>query len=372
MALPRKIPSRIPSRLAAGLGAIGLAAGLAITGAGPAQAAVPDKWGFAFIDKPTVAGIPDLSHQAGTWPALMHAHSAPGVPGQVIVRFPAIAAKGGVVHVTAVNVGAVWCQAQKWGPSGTSEMVTVRCFKAGGVPVFSQFTVLFTVSSKGKFPAGRAYGYVHFEPGPGIVTSFNSAGSANTVAPGPTGVWTVKMPGLGSAAPAGQIQVTAVNSSGPAKCGVGGWSSTPGGQAFQVRCFNGGSTPLKTGWTLSYERRRAITGAQPKFFAYTFDDKPLLPGPYAPAPAGVNFNSQGAVNTIRSAGTGLRLVQFPRVGKLPNTVLVTPFHAGPAFCNLLAPWATAVPNVIVRDVACYTAAGTLKNERTMTTYTSAH
>src|SRR5258708_9052434 len=130
-----------------------------------AQAAVPDKWGLAFVDKPTVAGIPDLSHQAGTWPAPMHAHSAPVAPGQVIVRFPNLATKGGVVH---------------------------------------------------------------------------------------------------------------------------------------------------------------------------------------------------------------RFVQFPRVGLLPNTVFVTPFHVGPGFCNLLTVWATLAANVLVRDVACFKATGTLMSQESMVTYTSAH
>ena len=56
--------------------------------------------------------------------------------------------------------------------------------------------------------ARLAYGYVHFEPGAGgIVTSFNSAGAVNTVTPGPTGVWTVRLPALGPATPAGDVQV---------------------------------------------------------------------------------------------------------------------------------------------------------------------
>lgn len=53
-------------------------------------------------------------------------------------------------------------------------------------------------------------------------------------------------------------------------------------------------------------------------------------------------------------------------------MLVTPFHAGPGFCNLLTLWATAGPDVIVRDVACYTAAGALKNLASLVTYTAAH
>ncbi len=364
----------ITRRLAAVASVIGVAAGLAATAAGPAQAAVPNKWGFAFVNKPAVPGIPDPTHQAGSWPAAFKVHSAPGAVGRVLVTFPRIASKGGVVHVTAVNAGPVWCQAEKWGPSGPNEAVVVRCHKAGGAPVFSPFTVLYTTSTKGPFPAGRAYGYVHFQPSAGIVATFNSVGAANMVAPGPVGVWVVRMPGLGSSTWAGNVQVTAVDPSGPAKCEIAGWAAAASGQRFLVRCFNGGSAPLKTGWTLSYQRGRSIFGGQPKMFAYTFNNKPSIPGPYAPTPGPVNFNSLGGTNTVRRAGLGLSLVQFPRVGVLPNTVLVSPFKVGPGFCNLLTLWATSAASaqVTVRDVACYNAAGAHATTASFITYTSSH
>jgi hypothetical protein len=369
----RRLTARVGIAFVAGLTVTSLVmAGLAITATGTARAAVPDKWGFAFVDKPMVAGIPDLSHQAGTWPVSLHVHSAPGAPGQVFVRFPQLAAEGGIVHVTAVNAGAVWCQAQKWGPSGPSELVAVRCFEAGGAPVFSPFAVLFTTSTPGPVPAGQAYSYLRWKPGSGIITSFNSSGGATTVTPGTAATWKVTMAGLGSAAALGGVQITAVNPHRPAKCAVGSWSSNPRGQVFGVRCYGVGSLPLRTGWTLSYQRKRAITGAQPKRFAYAFDNKPFHAGPYAPAPAGINFNSLGGVNTVRSAGAGLRLVGFPRVGNLPDTVLVTQFTGGPGFCNLNSLWATPTPGVTVRDVACYSPAGTRKNRASLVTYTSAH
>jgi hypothetical protein len=181
------------------------------------------------------------------------------------------------------------------------------------------------------------------------------------------------MPGLGTPSSAGNVQVTAVNPAVAAKCEVNAWASSAASQVFQVRCFNSGSTPLKTGWNLTYQRGRAVMGNQPKLFAYTVDNKPLLAGPYAPAPPAVNFNSAGAVNTIQAAGAGLRLVNFPGVGVLPNTVLVSAFHTGPGFCNLNTLWATTVgaPQVIVRDVACYTAAGVLKSQPSLITYASA-
>ena len=358
---------------AAGMTALMVMAGFVVALAGPAQAAVPDHWGFAYVDKPSVPGTPDLTHQAGSWPAPFKVHVTPGAVGQVHVRFPQIASKGGVVHVTAVTAGPVWCQAQKWGPSGPDEIATVRCFRPGGAPVFVPFVIMFTTSTKGPFPAGRAYGYVHFEPASGIITQFNSVGAVNTVTSGPVGVWTVTMPGLGTPALAGNVQVTAVNPAVAAKCEVDAWASSTARQVFRVRCFNSGTTPLTTGWSLTYQRGRAVMGTQPKLVASTVDNQPLLTGPYAPAPPPVNFNSAGAVNTIRAAGAGLRLVTFPSVGVLPNTVLVSAFHTGPGFCNLNTLWATTsgAPQVIVRDVACYTAAGVLKSQASLITYASA-
>src|SRR5690348_3590486 len=169
-------------RLAAfGLVASGLGAGSTLALAGTARSAVPDQWGFAYVDKPSVPSVPDINHQAGSWPAAFKVHAMPGVVGQVIVRFPQVATKGGVVHVTAVSANPAWCQVQKWRPSGTDEDAAVRCFKPGGAPVFVPFSITFATSSKGPFPAGPAYGYVHFEPGSGLAASFNSAGGSNSV-----------------------------------------------------------------------------------------------------------------------------------------------------------------------------------------------
>jgi hypothetical protein len=340
---------------------------------GSAQASVPNRWGFAFVSAPAVAGIPPASHQAGNWPPGFKVHTTPGAPGQVIVRFPQVGVKGGVVHVTAVTDTAAWCQAQQWSRSGADEIVMVRCYQAGGAPVFVPFVVLFTQSSKALVPAGRAYGYLRYQPGPGVLTSFSSAGGANAVAQLGTGVWQVTLLGLGSAGPAGNVQVTPVNPAAPAKCGVSLWTSAKAAQEIRVRCYHPGTAPMNTGWTLSYQRGRAIMGTQPGDFAYTFDNKPPVAGPYAPAPPALNFNSASAVNTVVRAGTGLRLVTFPHVGRLPNTVLVTSFQATPGgFCNLISPWATAgAPGpVIVRDVGCYTAAGAPASRASLITYSA--
>jgi hypothetical protein len=363
----------IGRRTAAALTGLLMIGALVTVLSGSAQASVPDHWGFALVTQPAVAGIPPVSHQAGNWPPAFKVHTTPGVPGQVFVRFPQIGVKGGVVHVTAVTDTAAWCQAQQWSRSGADEIVAVRCFKAPGTAVFVPFVVMFTQSSKAPFPAGRAYGYLRYQPGSGVIARFNSAGGANTVAQLGTGVWQVTLHGLGSAGPAGNVQVTPVNPAAPAKCEVSLWTSAKAAQAIRVRCYHPGTTPMNTGWTLSYQRGRAIMGSQPKLFAYTFDNKPAVAGPYAPAPAALNFNSAGGVNTIVRSGAGLRLVTFPRVGRLPNTVLVTPFQATPGgFCNLISPWATTGPpdNVIVRDVGCYTAAGAPADRPSLVTYSA--
>ena len=365
----------VTRRLAAAIGAAGLVTTMAVTSAATAQAAVPDKWGFAFVDTPRVAGIPDLHHQAGAWPAGRHAHARPGVRGQVIVRFPNLAARAGVVHVTAVNKGPVGCQAQKWLPKGPDELVYVRCYKAKGfgsgrfVPVYSRFTVLFTTSSKGSIPAGAGYGYVHFQPGHGIVAKFNSSGRAITVRHPFAGHWTVIMAGLGSDVQAGGVQVTAVNGSVPVRCQLQDWTWRPAGQVFDIECILGHASPWDTGWTLSHQRETSITGARPDKFAYTFNNKTPQPGPYTPAPAGINFNSQSGLNTITGTERGLRAARLPLVAALPNTALVTPFRPLLGFCNLNGLWATQVPDVSAR-VGCFDARGVPANRAWLITYTT--
>ncbi|GAA3006773.1 hypothetical protein [Streptosporangium longisporum] len=331
-----------------------------------ARAAVPDRWGFALVN--ITSGIPDPSHQAGNWPAGFNVSVSPGGVGQTYVRFPQIASPGGVVHVTAVSDNAHWCQAQKWAPTGPDMLVAVQCYRYGGAPVFTPFSIVFETSS-GTLPAPQAFGYVHYN-GAGITSQFNSAAGVNTVAGG-AGVWTVQLPGLGSSGFAGNLQVTAVNPAQPARCKVGAWAPSVNAQAVQVRCHNATNVPLNTGWTLSYQRERAITGGAlpPGRFGYTFDNVPANPGPYAPVPPAVNYNSGGATNTVQSAGLGLRLVTFPIVGALQDHVQVTAYGPGPEYCNLQTVWTTSGGSAFVRNVACYNAT-TRVDRASMVSYTS--
>ena len=361
---------RLPRKLAATLSLVVAGCGLAIaSSAGTAQAATPDAWGYALVLKPS--GPVDAMHWKESV-ASPTPTASPGAPGQVFVKFPKIGFfKQGVVHVTAVIDELAWCQAQRWYPTGGKEIVAVRCYTKGGVPTFVPFTVLFTTSS-GKRPGGLQYAYVH-DNGSSVVSSYNSTGLADTVATLGTGVWRVRLHGAGPATHSGGIQVTAVNRTKPAICDVGGQTWTSSSQTVIVRCYGPSGKPLKTGWNLSYQRGRAITGGKPKLFAYTLNTKPLVAGPYAPAPAAVNVNTGGGVNTIRRSGGGEWLVSLPRVGVLPNTLFVTAASSAARVCNLNTEWATILPPtaiVTVRDVVCYKVSGAMTPSKWFLSYTT--
>ncbi|MEV0566543.1 hypothetical protein [Dactylosporangium sp. NPDC050588] len=317
----------------------------------PAAAALPDAVGFVLWNG--AATVP-----SGTWPAATSV--SPGPVGIYTIKFPGQAAKGGVVHVTAINSGPRFCQAVKWGPSGTDEIVVVQCSQPGGVLVATAFTALFDSSSAPISSAinGR-FGYVDWNDATGtMVDQFNSSGAVNGVTPLGGGVYEVKLPGLSTAGPIdGSLQVTAVNST-PARCKVRNWTSSPAGQVAYVACFTSTGAPFKTRFTLSYQYNQSLWGAgwPPRYFGYLWFRPPV-------GPPSTNFNSQAGfgVNTLMSAGVGLSLVTFPRLVGLPDTVQVTASGGTSEFCNLLAPWVHSATDTIVRDVACYDSGGARVN-----------
>jgi hypothetical protein len=355
---------RFIRRLAAGLMAAALGCGLAVGVTGAAQAAVPNYWGFALVQNP--GGLVPAGHWAESVPSPTPTATAIA-PGREVVRFPKIGyTKTGVVHVTAVIDEFAWCQARGWRPLGGAELVTVQCYVKGGTPQFVPFTVTFAESS-GTLPGGLKYAYLYHTPA-GIVTSFNSRGLANTVTTVGTGVWRVRLPGAGPSTPSGGVQLTAVNKTKPAICDVGGRAQTTSQQIVEVRCYSKLGAPMATGWTLSYQRGRAITGALPKFFGYTVYNK--LACPLVPAPPAVNFNSAGATNSIACTlpSPTSWLVKLPMIGVHPDTVLVTALAPTARVCNLNTVWATSGGDAIVRDVVCYQVSGAFATARWLLSY----
>src|SRR5215468_5153090 len=85
-----------------------LAAAGAAVWAQPAQAAVPDRFGFALWS----GGVVSQAQPPGT------TVSAIGAPGRWLVKFPGQGIPGGVVHVTAVHDAVTapngrFCQAER-------------------------------------------------------------------------------------------------------------------------------------------------------------------------------------------------------------------------------------------------------------------
>lgn len=335
-------PTRAISAL---LGAVALL-GTMLVSATPAQAAVPNRFGFVLYNGAVVA--------AGTTPAATTV--VPLAVGIYQVTFPGQAFSGGVVHVTAISNGPRWCQAQSWAPSGANEVVIIRCYRAGGVLDNSGFSAFFTTSSGPG--AGGPYGYVDTQASGAIVSQYNAAGAPNTVTPIAVGQWSVKFPGIGSGGPIdGSVQVTAV-ATVPTRCKIRNWTSIPAQQEVNVLCFNAAGALVNSRFTVSYQQKTSLYGPAipPKYFGYLWNNPPV-------GPPTTNFNSQlgFSANTLTPAGVGLSLVTFPAIGFNPLTVQVTAAGSNANFCGLNFPWTVAGTTLYVRDVSCYTNAGAAIN-----------
>lgn len=316
----------------------------ALGAARPAAALLPDTFGFALFS----GGV--VSQQ---WPAATTV--SPGVPGRWTVRFPGVAAAGGVVHVTAVHDAITappgrWCQADSWGPVGPDEIVRVSCYRPGGIlDPQPGFSVQFARSS-GVFPATR-FGYVDAAPGGGTITQYNSVGAVNTVANVAAGVYSVSLPGLGTGGPqAGNVQVTAVNPAAGARCKVASWQSSANGQFFRVYCFNPGGAPASTRFTLTWTYQRALYGGAfpPYKFAYLWNVPPL-------GPPLTNFNAAGPAGVL-AFGPPVWTVSFAAVASPPGNVQVTAFGTTSHFCGLHSPWTPGAGALGIR-INCFTNAG---------------
>ncbi|MFF3441691.1 hypothetical protein [Streptosporangium sp. NPDC002721] len=339
-----------------------------------AGAALPWQWGYAYVRGSSVV---DGAHQAGSWAYGLKAEASPGGPGQVFVKFPQIGlASGGVAHVTAVSRSADWCQVQEWWQSGTDEIVAVQCYRYGGTPGFTPFSVVFGHSAQVPRAPG-AFGYVHWN-GSAVAGQFNSSapGVVNSVlASSSPGTWQVTLPGLGSTGYAGNIQVTAVDPAVPARCKLSGWSPSAAQQRIVVRCHDATDAPVNTGWSLTYHRERAVVSAVPQYgFAYTFNNEPDRLGSYRPMPVAVSHNSRSGGVRIDHVGIGRANVLFGDVtGGYRDNVQVTAFGYGPEFCNLNTPWEsypTYPAYVNIRYVTCYNGT-TQVDHPSMVTYLSA-
>ncbi|MFJ1758631.1 hypothetical protein [Kitasatospora sp. NPDC088134] len=339
---------------------------VAVPAAAPAHAAVPDRWGFAYLDNPTPppSYVPDTTRQWGSWasPAANPMKVDQVGLGAYVVHFPLIGGPGGIAHVTAVNRTGTSCQVQGWGTVGTGLDVKVACYQPAGTPDNSPFTVLFTSSTGTPAPPGGDYGYLYSTASGALVTQYNSSGGANLSSHGSTGIWKAWLPGLGSSTELGNVEVTAVDPSQGARCKVATWAPAATGQTFVVACFDAGNLPYDTRWTLSYSVKRAVHGPAfpPKSFGYLWFNGGV--------PAGTNFNSVGGVNTF-AAGVPAT-VALPGVAVPSDTAQVTAYGSGPGWCQLALPW-SRVSGTVKLNPLCFNPGGAPVSAPFLTAYTSA-
>ncbi|BAG17236.1 MULTISPECIES: hypothetical protein [Streptomyces] len=361
-------PSRRPGQavlLVLGLLAALLAAAVPV--AGPAHAAVPDRWGFSYLDNatPPPGYVPDPSRQYGSWasPSTNPVKVDQIGLGSYVVHFPLIGGPGGIAHATAVSSSARWCQIADWKPVGSGQDVYVTCYLPSGAPANSTFTVLYTSSSGLPTTPTGSYGYVNADSSGAILAQYNSTGAANAVSKGSTGLWKAWLPGLGQATHAGNLQATAVDPKQGARCKVSDWAPGTAGQTVVVACYNASDVPYDTEWTLSYSYQRAVHGPAfpPRSFGYLWYNGSL--------PALTNYNSSGATNTLGGSGAPF-VVSLPSIAVPSDTAQVTAYGKSPEYCGLHTPWDRAGGTVRLY-VACFGPGGAPVKTPFFAAYTSA-
>lgn len=365
--------ARLARLLVAAAVAAPVAAVVLAASPGPAAAAVPDQWGFAYMNVPAPppgGAILDPTRSWGSWKILFPADPVRvfpgGGPGRYRVLFPHTASTRGFAHVTAVAGDARWCQIELITPSGTDQIVAVQCYRNGGVPDNTTFTVVYSTSSGGAAFLGGAHAYVKGNPGGGIAYGFNSTGAALASVRLAAGVYRVTLAGVGTGVLDGNLQVTAEQPNlPPRRCKVANWAASgPTTYDVLVYCHNQANVLTDSWFYLSYHRKRAVWGglAPPDNIAYLW-----LPGLGGPT----DYNSAGCVNSVIASGpVGQYLVVFRCVAIRESHVQVTAFGPSPDYCGLQSVWSYQGPDVLVRNVICWNGAGALANNRFFVTYAS--
>ncbi|WP_328405087.1 hypothetical protein OHS70_37420 [Streptomyces sp. NBC_00390] len=269
--------------------------------------------------------------------------------GQYTVRLPKLGLSGGTVHVTAYGATSHSCNVAGWAPVGDRLDVRVRCFTPSGSRANTRFTASFVNTA---YLGGR-FGYLWAnQPSsssytPSTTYQFNSSGATNTITRSGVGQYSVRLPGIGSAA--GHVQVTAYGDV-TARCKVVNWYPSGTAQIADVRCFTLGGALRDTRFSFTYARGTGILRTTPA--AYAWANQPTTAA-YSPALA-YQYNSSGSTNRITRQGVGVYRVWTPNMPLGYGNVQVTAYGADSKHCKV--DYWTPSTGIQVR---CYTASGTL-------------
>ena len=257
--------------------------------------------------------------------------------GSYTVRLPDLGAVSGTVLVTAYGSTANYCKALSWGPSGTAQLVNIRCFTATGVPIDTRFTMSYANHS-GVAGSDLAYVWANQPTAASYMPSqpyqANSSGATNQIQRLGMGIYLVKLPNLGRSA--GNVQVTAYGP-GPERCKVGSWRPNGTEQDIRVFCRTPSGTPADTKFTLTYVRGGNVLGepvccnpdGNPTDYAWA--DQPTA-GSYTPNPL-YQFSIPAQQITISRLATGSYAVHVPDTLNNGN-VQVTAYGSNSAQCKV--------------------------------------
>ncbi|MFI7549596.1 hypothetical protein ACIBQ2_07590 [Micromonospora sediminimaris] len=359
---------RLRLRHLAAVLAVVLAAALSITGA-PATAATADRFGFAYVDDPTVPLWTPLpaAYQFGSWAPGPTATGGKVAPGRFLVRFPAIGlGSRGNAHVTAVAKDGRFCELVRWGSSGADEIVDVQCFRPGGTPADTPFTVLWTVSS-GILPAGvGAYASAQVLSNV-LAQSYNSTGAPVTVANVAVGIYDVRFRAVGAplGVLSGNVQVTAQQPNAqPRRCKILRWGAAGLDAVVYVAChdpFTGAR--MNSDFTVSFHRERSVYASfgPPKHFGY-------LATPFA-GPTNYSYPLGVGANGFGPTGPGTFVVKFPALHEKSTTAQVTAIGDDPSYCTIQELWAQFGSDAVL-PVACFSNAGRPQDVAFSSTFSS--
>ncbi|GGT16569.1 hypothetical protein [Streptomyces purpureus] len=172
--------------------------------------------------------------------------------GRYTVRLPAIGSAAGHVQVTAYGDVLARCKAVNWYPSGTAQLVNVRCFTLGGALRDTRFTMTYARDTGILRTTPAAYAWANQPTAssyyPSAAYRYNSAGYTNRITRHGVGVYRVSTPGMSLGY--GDVQVTAYGGDSR-HCKVDYWTPSTG---IQVRCFTASGAPADTYYDVSFVR----------------------------------------------------------------------------------------------------------------------
>lgn len=355
----RQPPSANRSRLGAVAVLVSAATTLlGLVAAAPASASPISPIGNAFVwaNDPTAASYtPSGTYQYNSSAPFQTVNTISHTgTGSYTVYLPGLGSPSGTVLVNAYGFTTNSCKVASWGPSGTSQAISVRCFTVGGQLADTQFTLSYTNWIGGGSDIGYVWANQPTSASYTPATNYqgNSSGAVNTITRSGTGWYQVRLPNLGQSA--GHVQVTAYGY-GSERCKVTGWGPSGADQLVGVRCFTATGSPVDTLFTLTYVRDTNILGNNPVCCssdgyptAYVWAHNPTAAS-YVPSSL-YQYSDFGARDkiTINRLGTGYYAVTDSYVDFSAGNVQVTAYGTGSEFCHV-AYW-TASDGV---RVLCY-------------------